>query len=155
MRLTASALLALVLLAAALPAAAQVNIENSWARATPPGVQIAGGYMTIVNRGDKADKLLGATSPAAARVETHVHIMRGEVAEMREVPGYDIPANGRFELKPGGAHLMFVDLKRPFKEGDKVPVKLRFQRAGEIDVEFTVSGMGASGPAMTGHGMKR
>ena len=146
-------LLALALLAVALPAAGQVGIENAWARASVPGAKVAGGYMTIVNRGDKADKLLGATSPAAARVETHVHIMRGEVAEMREVPGYDIPASGRFELKPGGAHLMLVDLKRPLAPGDKVPVTLRFARAGEIKAELAVGALGAPGPG--GHGMKR
>jgi len=148
-------LLSVLLFAIALPAAAQVSVENPWARATPPGAQVAGGYMTIVNRGNAPDKLLGASSPTAGRVETHVHIMRGEVAEMREVPGYDIPAGGRFELKPGGAHLMFVELKRPFKEGETVPVKLRFQRAGEIEVRFAVGAMGAAGPGMTGHGMKR
>ena len=146
-------LLGFLFLAIALPAQAQIAIEAPWTRATPPGAQVAGGYMTIVNRGDKADKLLGASSSAAARVETHVHLMEGNVMKMRAVPGYDIPANGRFELKPGGAHLMFMGIKQSFKEGDKVPVKLRFQRAGEIEVQFAVGGMGASGPGMAGHGM--
>jgi len=153
----------LLLLVVALPAAAQVEIENPWARATPPGAQVAGGYMTIVNRGGAPDRLVGASSPAAARVETHVHVMEGNVMKMRQVPGYEIPANGRFELKPGDAHLMFVHIKRPLKEGEKVPVKLRFERAGEIEVDFPVGAMGAMGPGtagssmpgMPGHGMKR
>jgi hypothetical protein len=134
------------LLAVALPAAAQVEAQDPWARATPPGVKVAGGYMMIVNRGSVPDKLLGASSPAAEWIETHVHIRReDDVIEMREVPGFDVPANGRFELKPGGAHLMFMNIKRPFKEGEKIPVKLRFERAGQVDVQFAVRGMGASG----------
>jgi copper(I)-binding protein len=67
---------------------------------------------------------------------------------MREVRGYDVPAEGSFELKPGGAHLMFVDIKRPFKEGDKLPVKLKFEKAGEVIAEFQVGGMGASAAPM-------
>jgi copper(I)-binding protein len=68
----------------------------------------------------------------------HVHIHDGDVMRMRQVKGYDIPANGSLELKSGGAHLMFVDVKRPFKEGEKIPVTLRFERAGEMKVEFRV-----------------
>ena len=82
--------------------------------------------------------MTSAGSPLAARVETHVHLHDGDVVRMRPVKGYDIPAKGSLELKPGGAHLMFVDIKRPFKEGEKVPVTLRFERAGEMKVEFRV-----------------
>ena len=132
---------------------AQIQIEQSWARATPPGAKVAGGYMTIRNAG-AADKLLGASSPAAAKVELHVHINDNGVMKMREVAGgYAIPAQGAFELKPGGAHLMFMDLKQPFKEGEKVPVMLKFEKAGEVKAEFQVGGMGASSMPMHGHKM--
>jgi len=57
---------------------------------------------------------------------------------MREVKGYDVPAGGTFELKPGGAHLMFVNIKAPMKEGMTVPATLRFQHLGEFKVEFQV-----------------
>ena len=124
------------------PALAQVQIEKPWARATPPGAAVAGGYLRIRNQG-VADRLVGASSPAAARVELHVHVNNKGVMEMREVKGYDVPAKGSFELKPGGAHLMFIDLKQPLKEGDRVPVKLRFEKAGEVDAEFQVGGLGA------------
>ena len=67
----------------------------------------------------------------------------GDVMRMREVKGYELPANGSFELKPGGAHLMLVDIKRPLKEGEKVPVVLRFEKAGEVKTELAVQGMGA------------
>ena len=98
---------------------------------------MAGGYMLIRNQGP-ADRLIGASSPAAARVEMHVHIREGDIVKMREVKGYDVPAKGSFGLKPGGAHLMFMDIKRPFKEGEKVPVKLKFEMAGEVSAEFHV-----------------
>jgi copper(I)-binding protein len=66
--------------------------------------------------------------------------------KMRQVQAYDVPANGSFELKPGGAHLMFVQVTRPFKEGDKIPVKLRFEKAGEVNVEFAVGRIGDTAP---------
>jgi periplasmic copper chaperone A len=142
--------LLLLLLFASVPALAQVQVEKPWTRATAPGAQVAGGYMTIRNAG-AADKLVSASSPAAAKVELHTHINDNGVMKMREVPGgYVIPAKGSFELKPGGAHLMFMDLKAPFKEGDKVPVKLKFEKAGEVDAEFQVGGMGGSA-APAGH----
>jgi periplasmic copper chaperone A len=130
-------------------ALAQVQIEKPWVRATAPGAKVGGGYMLIRNRGAAADKLVAASSPAAGKVELHVHINEGGVMKMREVPGYDVPAKGAFELKPGGAHLMFMDLKAPFKEGAKVPVTLRFEKAGDVKAEFQVGGLGGSAaPAM-------
>jgi len=130
---------------------AQLQIDQAWARATPPGAQVAGGYMTIRNSGAAPDRLLGASSPAAARVELHVHIKEGDVVKMREVAAYDVPAKGTFELKPGGAHLMFVGIARPFKEGERVPVKLRFERAGEVSAEFHVGRLGGSAPPADKH----
>jgi copper(I)-binding protein len=141
----------LLLLFASTPALAQIQIEQAWARATAPGAQVAGGYMLIRNSGAAADRLLSAASPAAARVELHVHINDNGVMKMREVRGYDVPAKGAFELKPGGAHLMFMDIKRPFKEGEKLPVKLKFEKAGDVNAEFRVGGMGAASPVQHKH----
>ena len=129
-------------LVVAFPVHAQVKIENAWARATAPGSKIAAGYMTIRNAAAAPDRLLGTTTPAAEKVETHVTVKDGEIFRMREVKGYDIPAGGSFELRPGGAHLMFVNIKVPFKEGDKVPVTLKFEKAGEIKVDFHVGRLG-------------
>ena len=126
-------------------AQAQVRVEKGWTRASVPGAKVAGGYMTIRNAGAAPDRLVSASSPAAAKVELHVHLNENGVMRMREVPeGYAIPAKGTFELKPGGAHLMFMDLKAPLKEGGKVPVTLKFEKAGEVKAEFDVGGMGAS-----------
>lgn len=130
---------------------AQVEIENPWARATPPGAKIAAGYMVIRNTSAAADRLVAVTSPAAARVETHVHVHDGDIMRMREVKGYDVPAKGSFELKPSGSHLMFVDIKRPFKEGDKVPATLKFEKAGEVKVEFQVGPLAGPPPHRHGH----
>ncbi len=130
-------MLLLIAALAAAPAWAQVTVENAWIRATPPGAKLAAGYLVIRNAG-AADRLVGVSSPAAERVETHTTTHEGDVARMREAKGYDVPAGGTLELKPGGSHLMFVDIKAPLKEGTSVPAIIRFQRAGEIKVEFQV-----------------
>lgn len=130
---------------------ADVRIENAWARATPPGAKIGAGYMTIHNTGATADRLVGASSPAARKVEPHVTVRDGDISRMRAVPGYDVPANGRFELTPGGSHLMLMDLKAPLKEGDRVPLLLRFQRSGEVKVELEVRALGAMDHMHGGH----
>ncbi len=133
----------------ALPAWAQVEIERPWTRATPPGAKVAAGYMVIRNKASAPDRLVSAASPVAARVETHITVQEGNVSRMREVKGYAIPAGGSFELKPGGAHLMLVDIKHPIKQGEKVPATLHFERAGDVNVELEAEAMGA---AAHGHG---
>jgi periplasmic copper chaperone A len=127
-----------IFLLATAPAVAQVRIENAWARATAPGATIAAGYMVIRNVAAAPDRLVGAASPSAEKVEMHVTLKDGDVARMRQVKAYDLPAKGVFELKPGGAHLMFVNIKAPFKQGEKIPVVLRFEKAGEVKSEFSV-----------------
>jgi copper(I)-binding protein len=121
----------------------QVEIENAWSRATAPGAKVGAGYFTIRNQSAAPDRLIGASSAVAARVETHVVEKQGEILRMREVKGYEVPAKGSFELKPGGAHLMLVDIKRPLKEGEKLPLVLRFQNAGEVKAELEVRALGA------------
>ena len=132
-----------ILWLAASAAQAQVAVQDAWARATPPGAKIAAGYLVVHNAG-AADHLVSVSSPAAERVETHVTVTEGGIARMREVKGYDVPANGTLELKAGGSHLMFVNIKAPFKEGATVPATLKFQRAGEVKVQFAVRPLGAS-----------
>ena len=143
--------LLLMLLFASSPALAQIQIEKPWTRASAPAAKVAGGYMLIRNGGATADRLVAASSPTAAKVEMHVHINDNGVMKMREVRGYDVPAKGSFELKPGGAHLMFVDINRPFKEGEKLPVKLKFEKAGEVSAEFLVGGLGQSAAPAAEH----
>jgi hypothetical protein len=136
--------LALTLFAA--PSWAQVQIDAPWIRATPPGAKVAAGYLIMRNQSASPERLVGGSSPVARKVETHVHIKDGDILRMREVKGYDIPAKGAFELKPGGAHLMLVDLKGPLKEGEKIPVLLKFERAGEVKVDFDVRPLASAPP---------
>jgi copper(I)-binding protein len=137
--------LLLLLAVVATPVLAQIKIENGWSRATPPGAKIAAGYLTIRNASKTPDKLVAAASPAAEKVETHVTVKEGDIFRMREVKGYDIPAGGALELKPGGSHLMLVNVRAPLKEGDKVPLTLRFEHAGEVKTELTVGRLTAAG----------
>jgi copper(I)-binding protein len=130
--------IALTLLFVATSAWSQVEIENPWMRATAPGAKVAAGYVTLRNKSGSPDRLIGASSPVAAKVETHVHIKDGEILRMREVKSLDVPAKGTLELKPGGGHLMFIDIKQPLKEGDKVPVTLMFEKSKDMTVEFHV-----------------
>ena len=143
-------LLVAALTAAPSAALAQVKVENAWARATPPGAKIGAGYMKISSA--KADRLVGAATPAAAKVELHVTHKQGDMMMMREVKGYDIPAGGSFELAPAGAHLMLVDLNAPLKEGTKVPLTLRFEKAGAVKVELEVRPLSGAPTMKMEHG---
>jgi copper(I)-binding protein len=139
------------LLVLSFPVFGQVEIGEPWIRATPPGAKTAAGYMTVRNKSGAPDRLIGASSPAAAKVETHIHIKDGDILRMREVKSLDVPAKGALELKPGGAHLMFVDVAEPLKEGDKVSVTLKFEKAGEVRTEFHVGRLDAPAPAHHKH----
>ena len=130
---------------AAFAQAGAIKVEKPFARATAPGAAVGGGYAIIRNSGSAPDRLVGASSPASARVELHEMAMADNVMRMREVKGIDVPANGTVELRPGGYHLMLMELKQPLKQGEKVPVTLKFEKAGEVKVELAVEGMAAKG----------
>ncbi|QWD95877.1 copper chaperone PCu(A)C [Polynucleobacter sp. MG-6-Vaara-E2] len=119
-----------------------IKIENAYTRATAPGQQVAGGFMKIENKGT-ADQLVSASSPVAGEVQLHEMSMDGNVMKMRQVKDIAVPANGAVELKPGGYHLMFLNLKGPFNAGQTVPVKLKFAKAGEVEVKLPVNAVGA------------
>ena len=140
----------MVLAMVALPAWAQVSAERPWTRATPPGAKIGAGFMQLKNAG-AADRVVGASSPVAGRVEMHVTVREGDVMKMREVKGFDVPANGSFELKPGGAHLMLMELKRPIKKGEKVPLTLKLEKGGELKLELVAEEAGARAPSHKMH----
>jgi len=118
----------------------QLKIGNPYARATAPGQKAAGGFMKIENKG-AADQLIAASSPVAGEMQLHTMAMDGNVMKMREVKAIDVPANGSVDLKPGGLHLMFMDIKTPLKAGEAVPVKLKFQKAGEVEIKVPVRDM--------------
>ena len=124
-----------------------IKIENAYTRSTVPGQQVAGGFMKIENKG-AADQLVSASSPIAGEVQLHEMAMEGNVMKMRQVKDIPVPAGGAVELKPGGLHLMFMNIKAPLAAGETVPVKLKFAKAGEVEVKVPVNAMGQQGGAM-------
>jgi copper(I)-binding protein len=120
-----------------------ISIEKPFSRATPGGAQVGAGYMTITNKGAAADRLVAAASPAAGQVKIHEMSMDGGVMKMREVAGgLPIDAGKSVALAPGGYHLMLMGLKAPLKAGDKLPVTLTFEKAGNVEVTLDVQALG-------------
>ena len=131
--------LALTSLISIAAAASPIRIENPWSRATAPGQVVGGGFMTIVNTGNTADRLVSVTSAAAAEVQIHHTSIDGGVMRMRQLTdGLEIPAAGRVELKPRGLHLMLMQLKAPLEAGSSFPVQLQFEKAGTLTAQFKV-----------------
>ena len=135
---------------AAVPAQAEdvtvgsLKISAAWARATPKGASIGGGYMKITNSGAAPDRLVGGSTDAANRFEVHEMSMDNGVMKMRPVStGLEIKPGQTVELKPGGYHVMFVGLKQQLKQGDHFNAQLMFEKAGKVDVDFAVVGIGA------------
>lgn len=122
-----------------------LKIERPWARETPRMARAGGAFMIIENAGAAVDRLLGASSPVAARTEVHMVIQDGDVMRMREVPALELAPQSRTELKPGGYHVMLMELKAPLKAGDRFPLTLNFEKAGPLTVEVLVEKL--SGPA--------
>lgn len=123
-----------------------IEIDHPWSRATPPGAKVGGGYMTLTNDGDVADKLVSATFAASDRAELHKMSLENGVMKMGAVKGgVDLPARGTVKLEPNGLHLMFPDLKKPLVRGTKVRGTLTFEKAGTVEVEFAVDSIGATG----------
>lgn len=125
--------------------AGDLVVAAPWTRATPGGAKIAGGYLKITNNGKSADRLVSAISAGADRVEIHEMSMTDGVMKMRPLTdGLTIKPGETVELKPGGFHMMFMDIKQPLKQGDKLKATLTFEKAGKLDVSFDVNAMGAT-----------
>ncbi len=114
---------ALATLSLAAAAQAQVTVKDAWVRATVPQQQATGAFMQLTAAKDV--KLVAASSPVAGVVEIHEMAMENNVMKMRAVAGgLDLPAGKTVELKPGGYHVMLINLKGQVKAGDTVPVTL-------------------------------
>lgn len=145
-------------LAASVPASAHdysigpLKVGHPWARATPPAAKVGGAYLRIENAGRMPDRLIGGSTEAAARIEIHESSLIDGIMRMRErTDGVIVPAGDDVEFKPGGLHLMLVDLKAPLRLGDMVKATLSFEKAGQIDVEFQVQGAGTPQATPTDH----
>lgn len=127
--------------------AGDLEISGGTAKAMLPGARVGGGGLIVKNNGSTEDRLLAVESPAAGRVELHEMTMENDVMKMRKLEkGISIPAGETVELKSGGLHLMFMEVKKPFAEGDSVPVTLTFERAGKVSYVLPV-GTAAGEPA--------
>jgi uncharacterized protein YcnI len=127
-------------------------IEAPWSRATPGGAKVAAGYMRIVNTGAEPDRLVGGTLAQAGRFEVHEMSMAGDVARMRPLEkGLEIAPGAAVELKPGGFHIMFMDLKEPLAEGRTLKGTLVFEKAGTVEVDYAVRAIAARGGAEHQH----
>jgi copper(I)-binding protein len=130
------------------PAGAQVTVTDPWARAVVPGQKATGAFMRLTAASDAT--LTGVASPAARIVEIHEMKMEGGVMKMNAVDKLALPAGRPVDLKPGGYHVMLMDLTAPLKEGDAVPLTLTVvDKAGktqQIAVRASVKALTATGP---------
>jgi len=129
--------------------AGPMHIAQPWARATPKGASSAAGYLTVTNGGTAPDRLTCVSSDAAAQCQIHTMSMEGGVMKMRPVEGgLEIPAGGTVTLKPGGLHVMLVNLKHPLEPGKMVELTLKFEKAGTLNVELPIAAIGAPAPGV-------
>jgi len=125
---------------------APITVEHAWARATPGTITTGGAYMTVIDHGAAADRLIGVSTPVAGKAEIHEMTNDKGVMKMHMVDGLAVEPGKPLELKPGGYHVMLMDLKHPLKEGDSFPLTLVFQKAGSVAVTVKVAKAGAMAP---------
>ena len=119
-------------------APSDIAVSDAWSRPAAGAGSTTSVYFKVTNRGDDADRLLGGVSPMAETVEIHETTMEGDMVHMMPVSEIVLPAGATISLEPGGFHLMLVGLTGPLGPGDRVPLTLRFERSGAIEVEAEV-----------------
>ena len=125
--------------------AGSIQIKDPWARATPKGSEVGGGYMTLTNTGSEPDRLIGGSNAVAGKFEIHEMSMDDGVMKMRMMPkGIEIKPGQTVELKPGSYHLMFIGLKQAFEQGKRVKGTLQFEKGGTVEVEYAVEAIGGT-----------
>jgi periplasmic copper chaperone A len=131
-----------------------IEIDRPWSRAVPKGATVAAGYLTIRNTGSEPDRLVSGSTPVAGKFEIHEMSMDNGIMRMRPVPdGVVIKPGETVELKPQSFHIMMMGLKQPIEKGKPFKGSLVFEKAGAVDVDFSVEAVGAMAPATTGHDM--
>lgn len=124
--------------AGALNAADALRVADLWARATPPGATTGAAYLQLTNTGERPERLVGARSPLAERVELHTHVMESGMMRMRQVAAIDLPPGERVRLEPGGLHLMLFDLHQPLVAGEQLPLTLELESGDLLELDFAV-----------------
>lgn len=146
---------ATLLLACSALQAQTVEVKDAWIRSTVQGQQGTGAFMNITAK--DAATLVGASSPVAGVVEVHEMKMEGDVMKMHAVPSLDLPAGHTVQLKPGGYHVMMMDLKKTLPKGSTVPLTLRFKDAkgaeSQVELKVPVSTMAPVAAAGMAHDM--
>ena len=116
-----------------------IDIGHPWSRPTPNEANVAGGYLTITNKGKTADRLIGGSSPAADQIEVHEVVDVDGMAKTRPIAnGIEIKPGKTVELKPGALRIVLLGLKEPFKVGQKIKGTLTFEKAGSVDIIYNV-----------------
>ena len=123
---------------------AEMGVTNGWIRATPPNAKMGAAYLTVMNHQDQADALIGASSPLAEVVEIHNVKKENGMMKMYPVDSLEVPAKGMVMLKPGGYHIMLINLKQAPKLGESYTLTLRFRQAPDVVVELPVQQSGAT-----------
>lgn len=118
--------------------AGDLEIDHPWSLLVPPVSANGAAYFVVHNHGKSADRLVGADTERAASAEVHEHVMKDGMMKMQKVEGVDIPAGGTLTFAPGHYHLMLFGLKKPLADGERFPVTLHFQKAGDVKVEVEV-----------------
>lgn len=118
--------------------AGDLHIEHPWSREMPANAPTAAAYFIVHNQGANADRLLAVDTPVAGKAELHEHVHKDGLMKMQQVPSVTIPAGGETAFAPMGYHLMLFDLKQQFRDGERFPLTLHFEKAGDVQVEVAV-----------------
>lgn len=143
-------LFAALLLPMALFAGDEIQFGDPHIKLVPAGAKNTGGFVVIKNATGKDVKVVRAEANISAVVELHTHVNEGGVMKMRPVPSFTVPAKGELVLKPGSYHIMFINLKRDLKEGEKIPVTIHLEGGAKNTLEFVVRKI--TPPAQPAHG---
>ncbi|GGJ97635.1 copper chaperone PCu(A)C [Pseudomonas matsuisoli] len=118
--------------------AGDLHIDHPWSRELPPNAPTAPAYFVVHNKGSEPDRLLAVETAIAGRAELHEHVHAGDMMKMQKVDSVVIPAGGEITFAPSGYHVMLFDLKQPLRSGDRFPLTLHFERAGDVPVDVAV-----------------
>ena len=114
------------------------SVEGAWARASIGESKVSAVYLTLHNRGEAADRVVGAVVSRASRTMLHRSFVEDGIMRMRHVPAIEIPGGGTVRFEPGGLHVMLTGLRSPLEEGEEISVTLRLEREGEVVVSVPV-----------------
>ena len=131
---------ALLLLGWLSPAAGNgaLSVEGAWARASIGGSKVSAVYLVVANRGEVADRLVGAETRRAAHAMIHRSVVEDGVAKMRHVAAVEVPPGESVRLEPGGLHVMLTGVAPPLEAGERISVTLVFERAGRFELSVPV-----------------